>query len=288
MSTPSPPAGASAAGPSAEEAANICGREPGKKYPEDESVLEGQKDRLEEEIKRLSLQVAQATAERDAYMQHSKMLGDTLRAVRQGTELDHPHAQEPGTEAKLSAAFKEAAVDPKTHPEEAPHHRRPWSRRGSMHSSVDRLPSPLPSTAASPETLKVLPHVAAAALAANGGKNKDEKAGDKAPRLAALRTLAIENGWLVEPETLTLGAKLGEGATADIYLATWHGLDIAVKCLRPSFFEQDPVGTRDRGGKAHIGPRMDTNVCWSKGKEGPPRGPTALQWHDGFTGHVPI
>lgn len=36
--------------------------------------------------------------------------------------------------------------------------------------------------------------------------------------------------------------KIGQGSTAQIYKATWHGLDVAVKCIDPEFFESNENG----------------------------------------------
>lgn len=36
--------------------------------------------------------------------------------------------------------------------------------------------------------------------------------------------------------------KIGQGSTAQIYKATWHGLDVAVKCIEHDFFESNENG----------------------------------------------
>lgn len=36
--------------------------------------------------------------------------------------------------------------------------------------------------------------------------------------------------------------KIGHGSTAEIYKGTWRGLDVAVKCIRPDFFETNENG----------------------------------------------
>lgn len=38
-------------------------------------------------------------------------------------------------------------------------------------------------------------------------------------------------------EQIELQEKLGQGSTADIYKGTWHGLDVAVKCLNLDYFQ---------------------------------------------------
>lgn len=62
---------------------------------------------------------------------------------------------------------------------------------------------------------------------------------EKDPRIGALEIIAKENGWLLDPEELTLGKKIGSGATADIFSGTWRGLDVAIKCHRPSNFQTE-------------------------------------------------
>lgn len=43
-------------------------------------------------------------------------------------------------------------------------------------------------------------------------------------------------------EQIELQEKIGQGSTAEIYAGTWRGLDVAVKCVRPDFFETNENG----------------------------------------------
>ncbi|XP_051190723.1 serine/threonine-protein kinase STY46-like [Lolium perenne] len=60
------------------------------------------------------------------------------------------------------------------------------------------------------------------------------------PYLAATRDLAVQHGWSVAPEEIELHEKIGRGTTADIHRATWRGLDVAVKWMRPELFLSNP------------------------------------------------
>ncbi|CAD6342493.1 unnamed protein product [Miscanthus lutarioriparius] len=62
------------------------------------------------------------------------------------------------------------------------------------------------------------------------------------PYLAATRDLAVQHGWSVAPDEIELHEVIGRGTTADIHRATWRGLDVAVKWLRPEFFRSNPSG----------------------------------------------
>ncbi|CAL5074053.1 unnamed protein product [Urochloa decumbens] len=53
------------------------------------------------------------------------------------------------------------------------------------------------------------------------------------PYLAATRDLAVQHGWSVAPDEVELHEVIGRGTTADIHRATWRGLDVAVKWVRP-------------------------------------------------------
>ncbi|KAK7835433.1 serine/threonine-protein kinase sty46 [Quercus suber] len=55
--------------------------------------------------------------------------------------------------------------------------------------------------------------------------------------LVAIINQAKLNGWYIDPNEIKLQEKLGQGSTADIYRGTWHGLDVAVKCLNPDYFQ---------------------------------------------------
>lgn len=41
---------------------------------------------------------------------------------------------------------------------------------------------------------------------------------------------------------IELQEKIGQGTTADIYRGIWRGLDVAVKCINPEFFESNENG----------------------------------------------
>ncbi|PUZ70897.1 hypothetical protein GQ55_2G272600 [Panicum hallii var. hallii] len=60
------------------------------------------------------------------------------------------------------------------------------------------------------------------------------------PYLAATRGLAVEHGWSVAPEEIELHEVVGRGTTADIHRATWRGLEVAVKWVRPELFVSNP------------------------------------------------
>ncbi|KAM1118695.1 hypothetical protein ACFX2I_042976 [Malus domestica] len=60
--------------------------------------------------------------------------------------------------------------------------------------------------------------------------------------LAAVIDQAQLNGWYIHPEEIEFEEKIGQGSTAHIYKGTWHGLEVAVKCLYPDFFETNDNG----------------------------------------------
>ncbi|KDP34046.1 hypothetical protein JCGZ_07617 [Jatropha curcas] len=62
------------------------------------------------------------------------------------------------------------------------------------------------------------------------------------PDLAALICQAKTNGWYIHHDEIELQQKIGQGSTADIYRATWRGLDVAVKCIFPNFFHTNESG----------------------------------------------
>ncbi|GMY28929.1 Putative serine/threonine-protein kinase/receptor [Fagus crenata] len=57
--------------------------------------------------------------------------------------------------------------------------------------------------------------------------------------LAAITNQAKLNGWYIDPHEIELQEKLGHGSSADIYKGTWHGFDVAVKCLNPDYFQSN-------------------------------------------------
>ncbi|MED6210832.1 hypothetical protein PIB30_067871 [Stylosanthes scabra] len=56
------------------------------------------------------------------------------------------------------------------------------------------------------------------------------------PHLARIIHQAKINGWYIDPIEIQLQEKIGEGSTANIYMATWRGFQVAVKCLSEEFF----------------------------------------------------
>ncbi|PSS11753.1 Serine/threonine-protein kinase [Actinidia chinensis var. chinensis] len=60
--------------------------------------------------------------------------------------------------------------------------------------------------------------------------------------IVALVHQAKANGWYIDPHEIELHEKVGKGTTADIYKATWRGLEVAVKCLYPEFFLSNDSG----------------------------------------------
>ncbi|XP_076950807.1 serine/threonine-protein kinase STY17-like isoform X1 [Bidens hawaiensis] len=60
--------------------------------------------------------------------------------------------------------------------------------------------------------------------------------------LSALVEQAKSKGWYIHPHEIELHKKIAQGSTADIYQATWRGLDVAVKCIFPDFFNLNDYG----------------------------------------------
>ncbi|XP_062198775.1 uncharacterized protein LOC133901414 [Phragmites australis] len=60
------------------------------------------------------------------------------------------------------------------------------------------------------------------------------------PYLTATRDLSVKHGWSVSPDEIELHEVIGQGTTAEIHRATWRGLDVAVKRVRPEFFVSNP------------------------------------------------
>ncbi|KAK2644991.1 hypothetical protein Ddye_020186 [Dipteronia dyeriana] len=50
------------------------------------------------------------------------------------------------------------------------------------------------------------------------------------------------NGWYINPNEIELQEKIGQGSTAEIYRGIWRGLDVAVKCINPEFFQTNEGG----------------------------------------------
>uniref|UniRef100_A0A0E0B3J8 Protein kinase domain-containing protein n=1 Tax=Oryza glumipatula TaxID=40148 RepID=A0A0E0B3J8_9ORYZ len=77
------------------------------------------------------------------------------------------------------------------------------------------------------------------ATAAADDDDDDEDAAEAPPcdpYFAATRDLAVQHGWSVAPDEIELHEMIGRGSTADVYRATWRGLDVAVKWMRAEFF----------------------------------------------------
>ncbi|XP_065851217.1 serine/threonine-protein kinase STY46-like [Euphorbia lathyris] len=91
-------------------------------------------------------------------------------------------------------------------------------------------------------------------LIVNRNKNDDEiqhaalsspliaPAPNTCPHLAPLISQANLNGWHIHHQEIELHDKIGQGSTADIYRATWRGIDVAVKCMYPDFFLKNESG----------------------------------------------
>ncbi|KAK8547341.1 hypothetical protein V6N13_098053 [Hibiscus sabdariffa] len=60
--------------------------------------------------------------------------------------------------------------------------------------------------------------------------------------LGLLIDQAKSNGWFVDPLEIELREKVGQGSTADIHRGIWRGLEVAVKCVYPDFFEKNENG----------------------------------------------
>ncbi|KAJ8750549.1 hypothetical protein K2173_015708 [Erythroxylum novogranatense] len=71
------------------------------------------------------------------------------------------------------------------------------------------------------------------------GTNTTPKSPDtmqKDSDLAGIVHQAKMNGWYIDPVEIELHEKIGQGSTAEIYKATWRGLDVAVKCISSDYF----------------------------------------------------
>ncbi|KAG4197684.1 hypothetical protein ERO13_A05G039400v2 [Gossypium hirsutum] len=64
--------------------------------------------------------------------------------------------------------------------------------------------------------------------------------------LGLLINQAKLNGWFINPIEIELREVIGQGSTADIYRGIWRGLEVAVKCIYPDFFEKNENGQRHR------------------------------------------
>ncbi|EXB74866.1 Putative serine/threonine-protein kinase/receptor [Morus notabilis] len=73
--------------------------------------------------------------------------------------------------------------------------------------------------------------------------------------LASLIDVAKLNGWYIAPDEIELQEKIGHGSTANIHRGTWRGLDVAVKCIRPDFFQSNDKGV------AFFAQEMETLAC---------------------------
>ncbi|KAK3133447.1 hypothetical protein QOZ80_6AG0536660 [Eleusine coracana subsp. coracana] len=71
------------------------------------------------------------------------------------------------------------------------------------------------------------------------------------PYLVATRDLAVQHGWSIAPDEIELHEVIGRGSTADIHRATWRGLEVAVKWVRPEFLRANP------GGAAFVAQELD-------------------------------
>ncbi|KAK8351569.1 hypothetical protein V6Z11_A05G041200 [Gossypium hirsutum] len=60
--------------------------------------------------------------------------------------------------------------------------------------------------------------------------------------LGLLINQAKLNGWFINPIEIELREVIGQGSTADIYRGIWRGLEVAVKCIYPDFFEKNENG----------------------------------------------
>ncbi|XWS70201.1 hypothetical protein CRYUN_Cryun03dG0028100 [Craigia yunnanensis] len=62
--------------------------------------------------------------------------------------------------------------------------------------------------------------------------------------LGILINQAKMNGWYIDPveKQIELQEIIGQGSTADIYRGIWRGLDVAVKCIYPDFFQKNENG----------------------------------------------
>eukprot|EP00850_Spirogloea_muscicola_P012255 SM000078S22114 [mRNA] locus=s78:474849:478058:+ [translate_table: standard] len=60
-------------------------------------------------------------------------------------------------------------------------------------------------------------------------------------QLEKVRELGKLQGWVIESTEVQLFELVGSGSTAEIYRGDWHGMDVAVKILKPEHFDTDPA-----------------------------------------------
>nr|QGN65442.1 protein kinase domain containing protein [Oryza coarctata] len=84
------------------------------------------------------------------------------------------------------------------------------------------------------------PATAAAAADDDEDEEDDAEAQPCDPYFVSTRELAVQHGWSVAPDEIELQEMIGQGSTAEVYRATWRGLDVAVKWLRAEFFLDNP------------------------------------------------
>ncbi|XP_073127743.1 uncharacterized protein [Henckelia pumila] len=57
--------------------------------------------------------------------------------------------------------------------------------------------------------------------------------------LASLVNQAKINGWYIHPQEIEMLHLSAQGTTADIYKGRWRGMDVAIKCMYPDFFQSN-------------------------------------------------
>ncbi|XVF48733.1 hypothetical protein PTKIN_Ptkin03bG0213300 [Pterospermum kingtungense] len=85
----------------------------------------------------------------------------------------------------------------------------------------------------SPNVVDVNVNASPQALASVSGQQSD---------LGLVIDQAQMNGWYMDPVEIELQEIIGQGSTADIYRGVWRGLDVAVKCIYPDFFDKNENG----------------------------------------------
>ncbi|MCO5584795.1 hypothetical protein L7F22_038727 [Adiantum nelumboides] len=59
-------------------------------------------------------------------------------------------------------------------------------------------------------------------------------------QLLVLKEKGYQNGWYISPTAIDLSTEIvGSGSTSDTYKGIWRGLEVAVKCIRPSLFNDE-------------------------------------------------
>ncbi|GBG74244.1 hypothetical protein CBR_g17954 [Chara braunii] len=61
---------------------------------------------------------------------------------------------------------------------------------------------------------------------------------DPQTRIDKVAQIALSEGWLLRTDKVSVHQLVGSGSSAEIYRATWYGLDVALKCMKQEFFAE--------------------------------------------------